>query len=69
MEKRLLTVVVTILIGLLGWLGSLQYQKLSEISRDLIALKLEVVQLQKDILTKDDVKEMISTELIKHGIK
>lgn len=69
MEKRILTVVVTILIGLLGWLGSLQYQKLSEISRDLIALKLEVVQLQKDILTKDDVKEMISTELLKHNIK
>lgn len=69
MEKRILTVVVTILIGLLGWLGSLQYQKLSEISRDLIALKLEVVQLQKDILSKEDVKEMIENELIKHGIK
>ena len=69
MEKRILTVCVTILIGLLGWLGSLQYQKLSEISRDLIALKLEVVQLQKDILSKDDIREMIENELIKHGIK
>ena len=69
MEKRILSVVVTILIGLLGWLGSIQYAKLTEISRDIIALKLEVVQLQKDILTKEDVKEMISTELLKHNIK
>lgn len=69
MEKRILTVVVTILIGLLGWLGSIQYAKLTEISRDIIALKLEVVQLQKDILTKEDVKEMIQTEIIKAGLK
>ena len=69
MEKRILSVVVTILIGLLGWLGSLQMQKLTEISRDIIALKLEVVQLQKDILTKEDVKEMIQTEIIKAGLK
>ena len=69
MEKRILSVVVTILIGLLGWLGSIQYAKLTEISRDIIALKLEVVQLQKDILTKEDVKEMIQTEIIKAGLK
>lgn len=69
MEKRILTVVVTILIGLLGWLGSIQYAKLTEISRDIISLKLEVVQLQKDILTKEDVREMIQTEIIKAGLK
>jgi len=42
---------------------------MAEISRDLIALRLEIVQLQKDILTKEDVKEMIETELLKHNIK
>jgi hypothetical protein len=69
MEKKILTVVVSILIGLLGWLGTIQFNKMAEISKDLVALRLEIVQLQKDILTKDDVKEMIETELIKHGIK
>jgi hypothetical protein len=69
MEKKILSVVVGILIALLGWLGGLQIQKMAEISRDLIALRLEIVQLQKDILTKEDVKEMIETELLKHNIK
>lgn len=69
MEKKILTVVVSILIGLLGWIGTIQFNKMSEISKDLIALRLEIVQLQKDILTKEDVKEMIETELLKHGIK
>jgi hypothetical protein len=68
MEKKILTVVVSILIALLGWLGTIQFNKMAEISKDLVALRLEIVQLQKDILTKDDVKEMIETELIKHGI-
>ena len=69
MEKKILTAVVSILIGLLGWLGTIQYNKMSEISRDLIALRLEIVQLQNDVLTKETVKEMIETELLKHGIK
>ena len=69
MEKKILTVVVSILIGLLGWLGSLQATRMAEISKDLVALRLEIVQLQKDILTKEDVKEMIQTELLKHNIK
>ena len=41
---------------------------MAEISRDLIALRLEIVQLQKDVLTKEDVKEMIETELLKHNL-
>lgn len=69
MEKKILTVVVSILIGLLGWIGTIQFNKMSEISKDLIALRLEIVQLQKDILTKEDVKDMVETELLKHGIK
>jgi len=69
MEKKVLTAVVSILIGLLGWLGTIQYNKMAEISRDLIALRLEIVQLQKDVLTKEAVKEIVETELLKHGIK
>ena len=51
MEKKVLTVVVSILIALLGWLGSIQYAKLTEISKEIVSMKLELVQLQKDILT------------------
>lgn len=68
MEKKVLTVVVSILIALLGWLGSIQYAKLTEISKEIVSMKLELVQLQKDILTKDDVREMVQVELMKYGI-
>ena len=65
MEKKILTVVVSILIGLLGWLGSLQIQKLTEIEKSIIELKIQVVSIQKEMMTEDRVREIVEYELLK----
>lgn len=70
MEKnKLLTVVVSILIGLLGYFGQLQYSKLSEIEKSLLELKIEVVKMQTSMIDRDAVIQIINDELAKHGIK
>lgn len=65
MEKKILTVVVSILIGLLGWLGSLQIQKLTEIEKSIVELKIQVVSMQKEMMTEDRVREIVEYELLK----
>jgi hypothetical protein len=70
MEKnKLLTVVVSILIGLLGYFGQLQYSKLSEIEKSLLELKIEVVKMQTTMIDRDMVIQIVHDELEKHGIK
>jgi hypothetical protein len=70
MEKnKLLTVVVSILIGLLGYFGQLQYSKLSEIEKSLLELKIEVVKMQSSMIDRDIVIQIINDELAKRGIK
>ncbi len=70
MEKnKLLTVVVSILIGLLGYFGQLQYSKLSEIEKSLLELKIEVVKMQTSMIDRDVVIQIVNDELLKHGIK
>lgn len=70
MEKnKLLTVVVSILIALLGYFGQLQYSKLSEIEKSLLELKIEVVKMQTSMIDRDAVIQIINDELAKRGIK
>lgn len=69
MEKKILTVVVSILIGLLGWLGTIQWQKLTEIEKSIIELKIQVVSIQKEIMTEERVKEIVEHELLKNHVK
>lgn len=70
MEKnKLLTVVVSILIGLLGYFGQLQYSKLSEIEKSLLELKIEVVKMQTTMIDREAVIQIVNDELAKHGIK
>lgn len=70
MEKnKLLTVVVSILIALLGYFGQLQYSKLSEIEKSLLELKIEVVKMQTTMIDRDMVIQIVHDELEKHGIK
>ena len=69
MEKnKLLTVVVSILIGLLGYFGQLQYSKLSEIEKSLLELKIEVVKMQTTMIDREAVIQIVHDELAKHGI-
>lgn len=69
MQNKALYTVIGILVALLGWLGSVQFQKLTEIEKSLIELKLEVTKVQMSIMDEEAVKKVVETELLRHGIR
>ena len=72
MQQKVLYAVIGLLVTLLGWIGSVQFQKLMEIERSLTELKLEVTKLQMSIITEGKVKEIakgvLEHELLQRGI-
>lgn len=72
MEKRIITVILGLLVTLIGWVGSIQFQKLMEIEHSVAELKIEVTKLQMSIMTEEKVKEIakgvLEHELLRRGI-
>ena len=72
MQQKALYAVIGLLVTLLGWMGSIQLQKLMEIDRSLAELKIEVTRLQMSIITEGKVKEIakgvLEHELLQRGI-
>ena len=72
MQQKALYAVIGLLVTLLGWMGSIQFQKLMEIEHSLAELKLEVTKLQMSIITEEKVKEIakgvLEHELLQRGI-
>ena len=73
MQQKALYAVIGLLITLLGWMGSIQFQKLMEIEHSLTELKLEVARLQMSIMTEEKVKEIakgvLEHELLQRGLE
>lgn len=73
MQQKALYAVMGLLVTLLGWLGSINYNKLMEIEHSLAELKMDVVKLQAGILDEHKVreiaKEMVEHELLKRGMQ
>ena len=73
MQQKALYTVLGLLVTLLGWMGSVNYNKLMEIEHGLAELKVDVVKLQAGILDEHKVreiaKEMVEHELLKRGLK
>ena len=73
MQQKALYAVMGLLLTLLGWLGSINYNKLMEIEHSLAELKVDVVKLQAGIIdehmVREIAKEMVEHELLKRGLK
>ena len=73
MQQKALYAVIGLLVTLIGWLGSVNFQKLMEIEHSLAELKVEVAKLQAGIIdehmVREIVKEMVEHELLKRGLK
>lgn len=63
MDKKILTTVLSILIAVLGWVWTVVYMKLVNMEKELVSIKISLVEVQKDLLSKDDVRELIDIEL------
>lgn len=73
MQTRLLYAVIGLLVTLLGWFGSINYNKLMEIEHGLAEIKVEVARLQMGIIdehmVREIAKETVEHELLKRGLK
>ena len=77
MQQKALYTVLGLLVTLLGWFGSANYNKLMEIEHSLAELKIEVARLQMGIIdehmvreiAKEIAKETVEHELLKRGLK
>ena len=73
MQQKALYAVIGLLVTIIGWLGSIQFQKLMEIEHSLTEIKLEVTKLQMSILTEEKVKEIakgvLEHELLQRGLE
>ena len=73
MQQKALYAVIGLLVTLIGWLGSINFQKLMEIEHSLAELKSEVTKLQMGIIDEHKVreiaKETVEHELLLRGLK
>ena len=73
MQQKALYAVIGLLVTLLGWLGSANYNKLMEIEHSLAELKIEVARLQMGIIDEHKVREIakgvLEHELLQRGLK
>lgn len=67
MQTKALYTAIGLLITLIGWLGSVQFQKLMEIEHSLAEIKIEVTKLQMSILDEEKIKE-IAREAVDHEL-
>ena len=63
--KAIFGIIATVLISVLGFISSTQITKLEEIQKDLITVKLQITQIQAQMLTRTDVRLMIKDEVEK----
>lgn len=61
--------VLSILLGIIGWLMIMTYgsisQKLTDIQAELMSLKIQVTQIQASEMTEDRVREICEMEILK----
>ena len=73
MQQKALYAVLGLLVTLIGWLGSINFQKLMEIEHSLAELKIEVAKLQMGIIDEHKLREIaneiVDKELLKRGLK
>ena len=73
MQQKALYAVIGLLVTLIGWLGSVNFQKLMEIEHGLAELKVEVAKLQMGIIDEHRVreiaKETVEHELLRRGLQ
>jgi len=55
-------------LAVIAFIGGQLYFKIAEMQRDILELKISLTKIQKDILTKEEVKEIVLFEITKYHI-
>lgn len=65
MQNKAFYTVLSILVAVLGWFGQQAYFKLVDIEKEIVSVKLELVKVQAEMITRDDVISIVKSELAK----
>ena len=65
MQNKAFYTVLSILVAVLGWFGQQAYFKLVDIEKEIVSVKLELVKVQSEMMTRDDVVEIVKSEIAK----
>ena len=68
-DNKMFYTVLSILVAIMGWFGTVAYGKLTEIEKSLLELKIEVVRIQTTMIDREAVIQIVNDELLKRGIK
>ena len=68
MGNKITYVILSILVGVLGWSWTTTYSKLAEIEKSLIELKIGMVKVETQMIDREAVKEIVNDELLKHNL-
>lgn len=73
MKEDWIKYIISILIAAIGFFIVTQMQStnthLAEISKEILAVKMEIVHIQNTMITEERVKELIKLELLKRDQK
>ena len=59
---------LSILIGLVGWVWITFYGKLIEIEKTMVEVKISLTQVQSEMMDEDKVRAIVEHELFKRGL-
>ena len=65
MATKAFYTVLSVLFAILGWIGQQTYFKLVDVEKELVTVKIELVKIQSEMITRDDVLEIVKNELAK----
>lgn len=60
--------ILGLLMAVLGWIWSTNYAKLADIEKSLIAIQLDLVKIQAQMIDREEVKRIVEDELLKHNL-
>ena len=65
MGNKILYFVLSAFLAVLAWIWQVSFAKMSQIEKELVEIKIELVKVQGAIISRDDVLEIVRSELAK----
>ena len=63
MTNRITYTILSLLFGVMGWVWITSFNKLTEIEKSLIEVKLELVKIQATMIDRDEVVRIVKEQL------
>lgn len=73
MNDQIFKYILSIVLGICGWLITMSYNRLNgnieRLNLDLVDMKIQITDIRNQMMDEAKIKEIVETELLRHGIK